>query len=163
MGCGKTTMGKALSSIYNMDFLDLDKYICLNENMPVKDIFEKKGEAYFRQKEFEACIYASCFSNTIVATGGGVVTNYNNIVNLKKSGLIIYLKADAKTIERNLKADNTRPLLINKNKTKEIESLLNERRALYEKYSDFIIDINNLTNPTVENLSLTFGKILNKI
>ena len=53
MGSGKTSVGKLLSERLHKSFIDLDNYIEAKENMSISDIFEKKGEIYFRKKEYQ--------------------------------------------------------------------------------------------------------------
>ena len=143
MGCGKTTIGKELAKNLNFSFIDTDCIIQKAENKSIEKIFDIFGEEYFRKLEKKVCYKVSNFKNCVISTGGGIVKCEENIINLKKTGLIIYLKATPEKIYENLKYDNKRPLLKNKDKFKIICDLLQQRDYLYEKYADIIFNIND--------------------
>nr|WP_317359620.1 shikimate kinase [uncultured Tyzzerella sp.] len=141
MGCGKTTVGKELAKNLNFYFVDIDYMIQKDQNKSIEKIFEVFGEEYFRKLEKNMCYKVSNFKNYVISTGGGVVKEEQNIINLKKSGVIVYLKATPQKIYENLKYDNKRPLLKNKDKFKAICDLLEQREYLYEKYADMVFNI----------------------
>lgn len=143
MGCGKSIIGNELAKNFNFNFIDTDCIIEQQTNKSIEEIFNVFGEAYFRSLEKQIYADASKMKNCVISTGGGVIKDVQNIINLKKSGLIIYLKATPKKIYNNLKFDDKRPLLRNKNKFSTICSLLNEREHLYNKYADIIFDVND--------------------
>lgn len=144
MGCGKTSVGKKLSLILKREFIDTDDFIEKREGMSISNIFQTKGEKYFRELEAELCERYNTPKSKIIATGGGVIKNPDNIANLKKGGKIIYLKSTPDRIAENLKYDNSRPLLKGPNKREKIAKLLEERRPIYEKYADETIDVTNI-------------------
>ena len=111
MGTGKSVVGKRLAVKLKRDFVELDELIEKKENMPIKDIFEKKGEPYFRQVEKEVVKEASQRKNIVISAGGGAIIDEENFKNLKNSGTIICLKASPETILRRTKDLKTRPLL----------------------------------------------------
>ena len=84
MGCGKTTFGKKLSRYFRCNFIDTDKYIENKEHMTIPEIFAKKGEPYFRNLETEVCREVSNKKGIIIATGGGIIKNKENMNLLKK-------------------------------------------------------------------------------
>ncbi len=144
MGCGKTTIGKLMSNLTGKNFIDMDDYIVEKEGISINEIFEKKGESYFRNLERELCVKLSEKDNKIIATGGGVIKSEENVENLKKGGTVFYLKSSSKKIASNLKNDHSRPLLAGGNKEEKIEKLLEERKELYKKCADVIIDVEKL-------------------
>ena len=144
MGSGKTSVGKKLASNINREFIDMDLYIEKMENMTINEIFEKKGEPYFRNIEKELCVDFSKAGSKIIATGGGVIKNDENVANLKKGGVIVYLKSTPKQIAYNLRYDNTRPLLAGGNKEEKIAKLMAEREPTYKKCADITIDVSNI-------------------
>ena len=79
----------------------------------------------------------------IIATGGGVIKNPANIANLKKGGVIVYLKSSPEKIAQNLKFDNTRPILQVDDKEAKIRELLAQREPFYNKYAEITIDVSN--------------------
>lgn len=153
MGSGKTSVGKKLSMDLKREFIDMDDFIVKKEGMSINDIFEKKGEAYFRGIERELCIRLSEPKSKVIATGGGVIKNDDNVANLKKGGIVVYLKSSPKQIAYNLRFDSSRPLLAGGNKEEKITSLLAEREPTYNKCADVIIDVSNLNiDETIEKI-----------
>ncbi|MEK9148903.1 MAG: shikimate kinase, partial [Candidatus Desantisbacteria bacterium] len=111
MGSGKTSVGKALFKKLNIPYVDSDEVIEAEEKRPISQIFEEDGESYFRDKEIEAIENLSERRGWIISTGGGVVLNPENIFNLKRNGLIFYLKTIPSVIYNRIKDDSTRPLV----------------------------------------------------
>ena len=143
MGTGKSVVGKLLAKKLHIDFVELDKMIETREKMPIKDIFEKKGELYFRQVEKEVVKEAGLRKNIVISAGGGSIVDEDNFKNLKNSGTIICLKASPETIIKRTKDLKTRPLLNVPDTKKQIEELLKKREAYYNK-ADFNINTDKL-------------------
>lgn len=144
MGSGKTSVGKRLSIKLKREFVDMDDFIVQKLGMTVNEIFEKFGEQYFRDIENELCERFATKKNKIIATGGGVIKNEKNVDNLKKSGVIVYLKTTPENIAYNLRNDNSRPLLMVEDKLAKIRELMQQRVPTYEKYADVTIDVSQL-------------------
>lgn len=152
-GCGKTTIGKQLAPLLNMDFVDMDSYIEKKEGKTVKEIFASRGETYFRSLETIASEELSQAGGKVIATGGGVVLNPKNIDYLKQNGIIIFLDRSPQTILRKINL-SIRPMLAeNKNRLYELDK---ERRPLYEAYAD-------LTIPGGTNVKETLSLVLSTI
>lgn len=142
-GVGKTSVGKYLSRIRKDKVLiDTDKEIEKNTGLKIVDIFAKKGEMYFRDLEENEVKKLSNEVNLIITTGGGTILRETNINNLKKNGVIFYLKADIAVLLNRMEFDKSRPLLNDVSKEEKLQSLLASRQQLYEK-ADFVIDTNN--------------------
>ena len=163
MGCGKTTIGKCLSTaLKGFAFIDTDSLIEENEGMRVCDIFTQKGEDYFRALETK--VLKEIFEtkgNKIISTGGGMVKSAENRQLLKENSTIVYLKTDAKEIYNRLKNNTERPLLRAADMEDRINNLLNERSRLYEE-AHIIIDtsgknIDIIQEETVQKI-LEYGK-----
>lgn len=135
-GCGKTTIGKMISSKLNKKFVDLDDYIVDKAGCTIPEIFEK-GEEHFRNIESEAVEEVSIEGSMVISTGGGVIKNQKNIVNLKKNGIVFFVDRPLENIVSDVDI-STRPLL--KNGTGEIEKLFKERYAIYNNSCDFSVD-----------------------
>jgi shikimate kinase len=158
MGCGKTTIGNRLAYKLKYSFIDSDKRIEDEAGMSITDLFSLYGETYFRNLEADTIKKISKIDRQVIATGGGIIKNEQNIVELKKKGIVLYLNATAEHIYNNLKNDNSRPLLQVKDKKATIASILNERAELYEKYADIIIDVtDNAVNTTVDIIINSLG------
>ena len=110
MTSGKSTIGPILANVLGMGFYDLDKEIEKAEGSTVVEIFEKKGEAYFRQVEKNLLENFSKQNNIIVSLGGGTITNIDNLNLLKRTGKIIYLKVSIDVLYKRLKNKTDRPL-----------------------------------------------------
>ena len=129
MGSGKTSVGKLLANKLQYSKIDIDKEIEKNEKLSVKEIFEKKGENYFRQIESK---YLSRKRNSsVVSCGGGIVLNKKNREFLKTSGYTIYLKSSIPTLEKRLLNENGRPLLSNDNLKETLINIYSKRKTLY--------------------------------
>jgi shikimate kinase len=124
--------------------VELDDIIEMREKMPIKDIFEKKGEPYFRLVEKEVVKEASQRKNIVISAGGGAIIDEENFKNLKNSGTIICLKASPETILKRTIDLKTRPLLNVPDPKKKIEELLKKREPYYNK-ADFNIDTDSLS------------------
>jgi len=143
MGTGKTTIGRLLASSLGRPFIDSDKKLEDEQGMTIRELFELHGEAYFRQKEREMIAKLSRYSNTVIATGGGVVLSANSMRRLKKNGVIISLNASIDTILERTGRRNTRPLLMEASAREQtIRNLMQERFDLYQE-ADFTIDTNH--------------------
>lgn len=148
MGCGKTSIGKRLAMTLNRKFIDTDLEIENSMKMPIADIFQNYGEDFFRKLEQAFCEQIENTSNNIIATGGGMIRNKKNMNLLKTNGIIVYLKCSPQKIYRNVKSDESRPLLNVENKFEKIEQLLQQRIPAYEKYAQITIDV---SENTIEN------------
>ena len=139
MGSGKTTVGKLLSEKLDKPFFDTDTVIEEIEGMPVPDIFEKYGEAYFREKETEVAKEISKLNGCIISTGGGIIKKPENIANLKKNGKIYFINPSIDEIKSRLYDKTDRPLIKDKS---EIEKLYSQRIETYKATADFILSEN---------------------
>ena len=116
MGSGKSAIGSLLSQKTQISFYDLDNEIEKNEQMSIAEIFQTKGEIYFRKKENEMLkAFLALQENFILSLGGGTPCYYNNHELLKATGILsIYLKATTDTlVKRLMNEKNSRPLLNN--------------------------------------------------
>lgn len=146
MTAGKTTMGFQLSRELGMQFSDLDQQIATQEQMPVKQIFEKYGENYFREKEKQVLHATFRQNQLIIATGGGTPCFFDNLTQMKKNGLIFYLKIPKELIiNRIQKSFNKRPLAANQDTetlTTKVNTLYEKRKYFYQQ-AHFSVDATN--------------------
>jgi shikimate kinase len=133
MGSGKTTIGKELSQSLSMDFIDTDKMIEQQEGRTISQLFESIGEKEFRRLETEYIKGLTNIRNTIIATGGGMPCFEDNLNQLKKAGLVIYLKSGIDTLINRISNSKSRPLIQNKSLKKTLSELLKKRRPCYSK------------------------------
>ncbi len=143
MGSGKTSVGKELAKSLNLKFVDLDTMIEAEEKRPISQIFSQDGEAYFRRIEKEMVRKVCPDRGLVIACGGGVVLDTENMQNLKQHGTLVYLKASPEVIFKRTEGYKHRPLLIVSDPKKRIEELLTLREPLYAQ-SDYTIDTTHL-------------------
>jgi shikimate kinase len=153
MGVGKTTIGKKLAKQLGKPFLDTDKEI-VKQHGAIAKIFEKSGEQHFRALESEFLL-AAIASDSVVATGGGVVTQERNRDALRDS-FVIYLSTNGRHMASRLLAGK-RPLL--KNGVADWKRIYEERKPLYEQVATVEIEtsskaLNEVVSEIVELVTL---------
>lgn len=153
MGTGKTVVGKELAKIKKWQFLDLDDLIELREKRCIADIFAKDGEPYFRKIEKLVLRQVAREKKFVVACGGGIVIDPENIKVMKATGKVICLSATPEVILKRTKKTTHRPLLNVADQKKQIELLL-KLRAPYYAQADKTIDTSNISvKKAVEKIS----------
>lgn len=147
MGTGKTSTGRMLAQRLGCAFIDMDVKIEEEAGMTIPEIFARFGEEHFRQMEHELALKLSSRRNAVISTGGGTVKNPANVEALKKSGVMVCLKANVDTVLERTQNRGTRPVLDKEDKgdrRQAVEKLLKEREALYEQ-ADFTVDTSDLS------------------
>ena len=152
MGSGKTHWGKLWAEANDCRFTDLDESIQEEEGTSVVELFEKKGEEYFREVEAKVLRQLDLSATTIVACGGGAPCYHDNMNWMNAVGRTIYLRADAKFLwERIREEREVRPLLKNINENELlyfIETKLAEREPFY-KQAQLTLDAGELRTFTL--------------
>jgi shikimate kinase len=149
MGSGKTSLANELCKLSKKTLISMDAIIERKFEMSVAEIFERHGEAFFRNKEHELLSKVSKLDKQIIDCGGGLPLNPENREIIKASGICIYLKVSPETVILRLYNDDSRPLLKNKKSTKEISLMLSERVKIYESMADIIIDSDKLSTKKI--------------
>jgi shikimate kinase len=144
MGTGKTAVGEELARKKKLQFVDLDKLIELKEKRSISDIFAKEKEPYFRRLEKRVLKEVSLQKNFVVACGGGIVLDKDNINTMKNTGVMFCLSASAEVILKRTSGVTCRPLLNVDNPKEKIELLL-KMRAPYYACADKTIDTSRLS------------------
>ncbi|MFA4991075.1 MAG: shikimate kinase [Candidatus Omnitrophota bacterium] len=144
MGTGKTSVARALAGKLGREFLELDSVIEKREGVSIKEIFETKGESYFRGLEKEAVKEASRKEGVVISAGGGAIIDEENFNNLKKNGVIVCLEASPDTILERTRGSERRPLLNVPDPRERIEKLLSARAPYYKK-ADHSVSTDELT------------------
>lgn len=131
-GSGKTTLGKALSQVLDMPFVDTDLEIARRYRMPVPKLIERHGIEAFRRREKEVTADLAKEHGKIIATGGGIILDEENMNALRQNGKIFYIKRPLEDLPL-----DGRPL------SKDLEALKKmsvERTPLYEKYGEVVVE-----------------------
>lgn len=155
MATGKTSVGKKIADLLKMDFLDTDLLIEKSLGLTVPEIFARFGEKYFREKESQIAKEMASKNNVVVATGGGIVLNPDNMKFLCSNGIIAWLKAPVELIYKRIRFDSYRPLSYNKS-IEEIEEMYKKRYDLYERYADFCIDVSKKSVESIAGEIVTY-------
>lgn len=131
MGCGKSAIGRRLSYFLKMPYYDMDHEIVRQQGMAIPEIFEKYGEARFREIETE---FLRNFRDEacIIATGGGVAVNEENRKIMRQTGLVFFLDAKFDDIYARIRNDKNRPI-VQKSTEQELEELYLQRRKFYRQ------------------------------
>lgn len=158
MGTGKTAAGKELARKKKWQFVDLDDLIELRERRAISDIFAKEGEPYFRRVEKQVLKEVAKEKEFVVACGGGIVIDPENIKTMRETGIIICLTATPEVILKRTSGYAHRPLLNVKDPKKQIELLL-KLRAPYYAQADEAIDTSKISAKEVVDKIL---KIISK-
>ncbi len=132
MGSGKTTLGKIVSKKLNKEFIDVDQLIEIQEDMTISEIFQKKGESFFRKLEEEISMQILKKSNSIISLGGGAFINKKIRKEILKNHISIWLKWDNKNLIDRIKNSQKRPLAI-KLDDLNLNKLINDRSKIYSK------------------------------
>ena len=154
---GKTVVGRKLAEQLGRRFVDADQYLEQKAGMPVSEIVSRFSWEDFRSRESAVIAELSNQNNLVVATGGGVVLDPQNVNILKQTGIVIWLDASPDTIISRMENDpNTktqRPALSDRfsSMQQEVKQTLAQRLDLYEKASDIRIVTDNKTPDDICN------------
>jgi len=140
MGSGKTTIARIISQRRSMRFVDTDKLIEKKECLTISEIFDKKGERYFRELERQVIDNEIAFcDNCVIATGGGMPCFFDNMEKLKEKGWVVFLNLPFEEILKRVKNSDKRPLFKDQQKAYQ---LYKERMECYRR-AHFTIDVTN--------------------
>ncbi len=159
MGSGKSYVGKRVAERLGYDFIDLDEYIEQSAGITISEIFQFKGESYFRQLEKDCLKAASKKENVIIATGGGTPCFFDNMAFINKNGVCLYIRVNPLVLVQRLRNETAqRPLIAHKN-DKEllqfIQQKLAERSPYYEQ-ADIIYEIQTGNEDIVNEVIAVF-------
>lgn len=155
MGAGKSHWGKRWAENSCMSFFDLDEIIETKEQMTIDEIFEKKGEDYFRHIESVSLKSMIDHDNCIIACGGGTPCFFENMKWMNENGLTLFIKAKPNTLFQNITNEMKKRPLFKKINQAEIltfiEQKLKERDEFYTA-SKITLTIEELTDSTIFDL-----------
>ena len=133
MGSGKSSTGRPLAEKLGYGFVDSDSVIEQLAGCSIPEIFQRDGEAGFRELETQVLSAISERHSLVVATGGGVVTRSENW-GVMHQGIVIWLDVEREQLLKRLEADSTpRPLLEEADPAQALDRILNARRPQYSE------------------------------
>lgn len=150
---GKSSVGKKLSQTMKRDFLDLDELFEEEYELNTSDYIKIYGEKAFRKAEHNIVKKVSFLNGKVIATGGGVVLNKENIKLLRQNSFVVLLRRNVDDIV----FDNYRPLTTNKRMYLVTEQ---KRKKMYLKAKDILI-MNNDIEKTVKEIVRKYYEIVN--
>lgn len=139
MGSGKTAVGKQLARLLHLHFYDSDAEIEHRCGVDIPFIFEKEGEAGFRDREREVIDSLTQLQDVIVATGGGAVLSEQNREHLVSRGRVIYLQTSVDQQLERTRHGRQRPLLYTDDPELKLRELMNFRGPLYESIATVVV------------------------
>jgi shikimate kinase len=143
---GKTSVGKQLGAQLGRDFLDTDTKIEERAGRSIEWVVAHRGWEYFRRIERSVIKEISMSDALVIATGGGVVMDEENVENLRRNGWVVWLEGSAEVLRARMAKDQesgkARPALTGRTSTEEIGQVLKSRVPLYQRASHVQIDTN---------------------
>ena len=139
MGSGKTAVGRHLSRALGLPFYDSDAEIERRTGVDIPFIFEKEGEAGFRQREREAIEALTLLARIVLATGGGAVLLPENRRHLAERGCVVYLQTSVAQQAQRVRHGRNRPLLSDGDTSARLGQLMDARAPLYGEIADITV------------------------
>lgn len=139
MGAGKTAVGTAVARMLHVPFMDSDREIERAANMTIAEIFERDGEAFFREKETQVIDRLLKGRRCILSTGGGAFLFERNRRIIAESGVAVWLRADLDLLWSRVRHKTTRPLLRTENPRATLAQLYEARVPEYAK-AEIVVD-----------------------
>ncbi len=144
MGCGKSSVGRRLSTLTGHRFVDTDEMVMQAEGRSIPEIFAQNGEEYFREAEQRVLEELVGVCGVVLSTGGGLILREHNRETLRKIGVIAWLDADPDVLFERASRSGRRPLLQTENPRATFDCILAERRDIYAGLADFRFDSTSL-------------------
>jgi shikimate kinase len=143
-GSGKSEVGRRLASRLQMNFVDTDDLIQNRHGMTISRMVETHGWGHFRALEKEMISAIADRDQQVIAAGGGMILDPDNVAALRKGGLILWLKADRDTLLERMATDPRtpfqRPSLTGGEAREELEEVLTFRNPFYEEAAEAGLD-----------------------
>ena len=153
-GGGKSTVGRHLARHLGVPFADSDHEIEARIGGSIRDFFDAKGEAAFRDVEQEVIEALTSGGAKVLATGGGAVLREQNRLALHERTTVLYLRSTPEELFRRLRHDMHRPLLQVQDPLRRLRELHRERDPLYRRTAHFVIETARPSVPTLLNMIL---------
>ena len=142
-GAGKSTIGSLVSKKLNIKFIDIDSVLENDSKMKISEIFEQKGENFFRNLEEKITLKLLNSINNVISLGGGGFINEKIRKEVLKNNFSFWLNCDTQTLLNRIKNSNKRPIAFNLSDS-ELTELIAKRTKIYAK-AQFKINCHKLT------------------
>jgi shikimate kinase len=139
MGAGKTAVGRQLAKLLRLTFHDSDAEVERRTGVDIPYIFEREGEAGFREREREVIDALTQLEGVVVATGGGAILHPDNRAHLASRGHVVYLKTSVEQQLERTKHGRQRPLLYTDDPEQRLRELMAQRAPLYESIAEITV------------------------
>jgi shikimate kinase len=149
MGSGKSAVGRQLARALGLPFHDSDAEVERRTGVDIPFIFEKEGEAGFRQREREAIEALTATPHIVLATGGGAVLLEENRRNLRERGCVVYLQTSVTQQAERVRHGRNRPLLSAGDAATRLQDLMELRAPLYAQIADIVVPTDGRRVPGV--------------
>jgi len=133
MGTGKSSVGRLAAQQLGYEFVDTDEAIERRAGKPVAQIFAQDGEGTFRELERQLVAEMTGWQHKVIATGGGLGANPENLASLRQHALTVCLWATPEAIWQRVRNQTHRPLLQDPDPLGRVRTLLAERTAVYRQ------------------------------
>jgi len=143
MGSGKSAVGKRLAHELGREFIDSDHLIQARSGVDIPFIFEREGEAGFRERECRVIDEVTQRQGIVLATGGGSAQNPDSRARLHERGLVVYLHTGVDQQLKRTGGGRGRPLLKNGNPREILTQLMVIREPQFREIAHFVIDTDN--------------------
>jgi len=157
MGSGKSLIGRLVSKKLKLQFFDIDNIIEIETGMKIFEIFEKKGEEFFREIEKNISLKILKKNKSVISLGGGAFQNNEIRKEVLNGNISIWLKWNYQTLLKRIIDKPHRPLAYNIEK-KELIELMKKRSKFYKK-ALYKINCENLNKNKVINKILNINEL----
>jgi shikimate kinase len=149
MGSGKSAVGRQLAQRLALEFIDSDEEIEARTGVDISYIFEREGEAGFRNREAEVIDAITRREGVLVSTGGGAILDAGTRERLRARGRVVYLRTSVDQQLARTRRSNDRPLLNNDDPRGTLERLFEQRAPLYAEVAEIVVDTDGRKVKTV--------------
>lgn len=150
---GKTRLGREVAVLLHKKYVDLDEELVRRAQKSIPQIFEEEGEAGFRKRETEILAEFSKLQGQVLATGGGVVTQPQNLPLLRQNGVVVYIDRPL----HQLQVGKGRPLSTNQDALAEMYA---RRHPLYKSSAHATVANNAPAGQVVQDIVEAYHAVL---
>jgi shikimate kinase len=152
MGAGKSRVGRQLATLLGLDFVDADTEIEEAAGCSISEIFERYGEAAFRDGERRVMRRLLDGPVRVIATGGGAFIDPATRAHVRERGISVWLRADIETLLARVGRRNNRPLLASGDQRKKLTELIEQRYPIYAEADIVVESTDGPVRDTVEKV-----------